>query len=238
MRVAFFVTSHCSWCYGVLEREAVASKTDPEPRCQPQQSRSQETYGSIIEAAAQLFAERGYEQTTTHQIAAAAGVSVGALYRYFDGKQAILRELYEQEMSGLRARALEEFSIADLVSKDLGQLLRKTLELAFRIYGERPGLRRVLAEQSRKIPDLARLRRSQEAGVHHAVRQILEAAPGVTLADVELGAYLVSLFLESLMDDLLLYRRDEPPFDDGRVIDGASELVLRFVLGRLPEKEG
>lgn len=218
----------------------MATKTDREragavARRQPQQSRSQETYGAILEAAAWLFAERGYEQTTTHEIARQAGVSVGALYRYFDGKQAVLRELYAREITGLRRRALEEFTLTDLISKDLAQLLRKTLAIAFQIHAERPGLRRVLAEQSRKIPQLAELRRSLEIEVHQAVRQILEAAPAVTLRDTEVGAYLISLFIESLMDDFVLYRRDRGErFDDGRVIDAASELVLRWVTGVLP----
>lgn len=212
-----------------LEERAEA----PAARCQPQQSRSQETFTAILDAAAALFSERGYEQTTTHQIAGQAGVSVGALYRYFDSKQAVIRELYAREITGLRKRALEAFSLSDLVSKDLPQLLRKTLGVAFGIYGERPGLRRVLAEQSRKIPELAALRRSLEAEVHQGVRQILAAAPGVTLEDGEVGAYLISVFLESLMDDFVLYRREQDRrFSDERVIDAASELVLRYVMGR------
>jgi AcrR family transcriptional regulator len=202
-------------------------------RRQPQQSRSQETYGSILEAAAALFSERGYDQTTTHQIAAEAGVSVGALYRYFDGKPAILRELYAREISGLRSRVLEEFSLADLVSKDIPALLRKTIALAFKIYAERPGLRRVLAEQTRKIPELVELRRALEVDVHRAVRQILQVAPGVTLEEVEVGAYLVTLFVESLMDDYVLYRREHIDFGDERVIEAASDLLLRYVVGRV-----
>jgi AcrR family transcriptional regulator len=208
--------------------------TKPEVRAQPQQSRSQETFAGILEAASDLFAQNGYEQTTTHQIAGAAGVSVGALYRYFDSKQAILRELYDREISGLRQKAFEEFSIADLVSKDLPQLVRKTLALAFRIYGERPGLRRVLVEQSRKIPELVELRSSMEAQVHGAVRQILAAAPGMTLDDVEVAAYLITVFIESVMDDFVLYRgREGVSFPDERVIEAASEFVIRCVMGRV-----
>jgi len=211
----------------------VKADTSEGTRAQPQQTRSQETYGGILEAAATLFSEKGYEQTTTHQIAAAAGVSVGALYRYFDSKQVILREIYSQEITGLRQRALQEFSVADLVGKDLPQLLRETLTVVFRVYAEHPGLRRVLAEQSRKIPELIELRGALEADVHQGVRQILRAVPGATLSDVDAGAYLVSLFLEALMDDHLLYRKGASPFDDERVIEAASELVVRFVMGRV-----
>ncbi len=209
------------------------STTSGGPRHQPKQTRSQETWNSILEAATALFAEKGYEQTTTHQIASQAGVSVGALYRYFSDKQAILKELYGQEITGLRNRLLEEFSLADLVGQDVRQLVRKTMALAFRIYSERPGLRRVLGEQSRKIPELAELRRNQEAEVDRAVLQILSTAPGVRLPDPEVSAYLVSLFIESLIDDHVLHgNRGEARFEDNRVIDAATDFIMRYVLVR------
>ena len=202
------------------------------PRHQPKQTRSQETWNSILEAASALFADKGYEQTTTHQIASQAGVSVGALYRYFSDKQAILKELYGQEITGLRTRLLEEFSLADLVGQDVRQLVRKTMALAFRIYSERPGLRRVLKEQSRKIPELVELRQSQESEVHRAVLQILSTAPGVRLPDPEVSSYLVSLFIESLIDDQVLYGRGDVRFEDSRVIDAATDFIMRYVLVR------
>lgn len=204
-----------------------------EGRAQPQQTRSQETWNAILEAAARLFDEQGYEQTTTHQIAGQAGVSVGALYRYFDSKQAVLKELYRRDSSSLRERALAEFSIADLVSKDLPSLLRKTLGVAFLVYRERPGLQRVFREQSRKIPELKELRVALEADVHSAVRQILEAAPGIRVPDIEVGAYLATLFLEALMEDFLLHPGAHPEFSDERVIEAATDFVMRYALGRI-----
>lgn len=203
------------------------------PRRKPKQTRSVETRNSLLEAAATLFAELGYEQATTHLIASRAGVSVGALYRYFEDKQAILIELYGQEVSDLRRRLLKEFSIVDLVGKDVRQLVNKTVALAFKVYGELPDLHRVLVEQSRKIPELAELRRTQEAEIHRAILQILTAFPGVRLPDVEVGAYLIRLFIESLIDDNMFYRRDEVEFDDDRIIEAASDFIIRYVMGRI-----
>jgi AcrR family transcriptional regulator len=56
----------------------------------PRQSRAKETVDAIVEATAQVFGARGYEQTTTARIAARAGVSVGSLYQYFPDKQALI----------------------------------------------------------------------------------------------------------------------------------------------------
>lgn len=206
-----------------------------EGRAQPQQSRSQETWNAILEAAAALFEAQGYEATTTHQIAAQAGVSVGALYRYFDDKEAVLKELYRRESTSQRDRAMAEFSLADLVSRDLPALLRKTLGLAFRIYRERPGLQRVFAEQSRKIPELVELRRALEGDLREAVRQIFAAAPGVRVPDIEVGAYLATVLIQALMEDFLLYQREPRSFDDDRVIEATTDFVMRYALGRIDQ---
>ena len=47
------------------------------PRHEPQQTRSQELVDRLLDAAATLFAEVGYEATTTNAIAERAGVSIG-----------------------------------------------------------------------------------------------------------------------------------------------------------------
>ena len=52
--------------------------------------------------------------------------------------------------------------------------------------------------------------------------------------DVDVAAYLISVFIESVMDDFVLYRRSEGEFfPDDRVIETASEFVIRCVMGRI-----
>jgi AcrR family transcriptional regulator len=43
-----------------------------------------------------MIAKHGYQATTLRDIAGAAGVSVGLLYRYFPGKQAVIIALYDE----------------------------------------------------------------------------------------------------------------------------------------------
>ncbi len=203
----------------------------------PKQSRSVETRNSIIAAAGEVFAEQGYESTTTHQIASRAQVSVGALYRYFADKEAILKEVYRLEITSIRDRVLQEFSVLDIVGKDVRQIVRHALELSFSVYAQHPGLLRVLGEQSRKIPELAQLRRAQEESLHATVRQILASAPGVDLPDLEVAAYLVSLFMESLIDDYVLYRREFIEFGEDRILNAASDFVVTYLMGKKPPEQ-
>src|SRR5262249_60839571 len=55
----------------------------------PKQARSKQTKEKIVQAAIKLFEERGYEKTTSNDIAADAGVSVGGIYVYFTDKRQV-----------------------------------------------------------------------------------------------------------------------------------------------------
>src|SRR4051812_45109440 len=54
------------------------------------------TRAGIVEAGLACFDRHGIAGTTLDEIAAEAGVTKGAIYHHFDGKQAILHELREQ----------------------------------------------------------------------------------------------------------------------------------------------
>jgi AcrR family transcriptional regulator len=55
----------------------------------------------ILDAAGALFAELGYDRTTTNLIAARAGVSPGSLYQFFPNKEAIARAYAEHAVARL-----------------------------------------------------------------------------------------------------------------------------------------
>ncbi|MFI9559983.1 TetR/AcrR family transcriptional regulator [Nonomuraea endophytica] len=48
----------------------------------------------LLSEATRLFAERGFEGTSVQEIVAAAGVTKGAMYHYFDSKDDLLHEIY------------------------------------------------------------------------------------------------------------------------------------------------
>ncbi len=58
----------------------------------------------ILAAAKRLFLTEGYERATIRKIAAAVGVTSGALYLYFPDKDAILRAIAEDTFGALLAR--------------------------------------------------------------------------------------------------------------------------------------
>ena len=56
----------------------------------------------ILEAAAQLFAAKGFEASTTRDIADAAGIASGTLFNYFTTKETILASLAAEALAGAR----------------------------------------------------------------------------------------------------------------------------------------
>ena len=62
-------------------------------RRQPKQQRGKERVEKILDAAAAVFDEVGYEAATTHLIAAKAGTAIGSLYQFFPDKAAIFKAM-------------------------------------------------------------------------------------------------------------------------------------------------
>ena len=63
------------------------------------QERAVRTRRAVIQAAAQVFAERGYAAATIAEILERAGVTKGALYFHFDSKEALARGVIEAQIS-------------------------------------------------------------------------------------------------------------------------------------------
>ncbi|GAB4196842.1 MAG: hypothetical protein OHK0022_14700 [Roseiflexaceae bacterium] len=65
----------------------------------PRQERSRRKRDALLQAAQELFAERGYEETAIEAIAHRAGAAVGGFYQHFASKRQILLVLMDQLLS-------------------------------------------------------------------------------------------------------------------------------------------
>lgn len=83
------------------------------------------TRAKIVEAARDLFAERGYHAATVRDIAARAGVSPGSLFTSFTGKAQLLQEIVNARLQGLLDHAqagLDRGDRAEVVLAAMGAL--------------------------------------------------------------------------------------------------------------------
>jgi AcrR family transcriptional regulator len=145
---------------------------------------------AILEAAAQLLEAHGPDGVTTDRIAERAGVSVGSLYQYFPGKEAIVATLARCHLlEGARALApvFERMAAGAPLAETLPALVRATVE----VHADRPRLHRLFADQAPLAPADAR---ALDAGVGALAARFaayLAARPEVRAPDPALAARLV-----------------------------------------------
>jgi AcrR family transcriptional regulator len=75
------------------------------------EQKKQQTRAALVEAAARLFAEKGYDRTTVADIAAAADVSTRTFFSYFRAKEDVLFAGTDQRLAAI-AEALDKVPAA------------------------------------------------------------------------------------------------------------------------------
>jgi AcrR family transcriptional regulator len=63
---------------------------------EPKRERGKQRVAALIDAGAELFAEKGYEATTMTEIASRAGAAIGSLYQFFPSKEALAEALFNR----------------------------------------------------------------------------------------------------------------------------------------------
>lgn len=119
------------------------------PRKTPGQSRSTETVAAILEGAAHILEGPGLASYNTNDIAARAGVSIGSLYQYFPGKDAITLALIERESAGLVGEIDSALSL-----ENPKQALRAMIGAAVRHQLRRPKLARLLDIEQERLAEV------------------------------------------------------------------------------------
>jgi AcrR family transcriptional regulator len=122
------------------------------PRVVPEYK--EEAKGRILEAANQIFAEKGYRQATMDDVAKKIGVSKGALYLYFASKEELFEAIARTEPLALKEILYSTFNEKrnplESASEFFEGMMKRygsNLGLGFEIFSEasrNPGLRRVL----------------------------------------------------------------------------------------------
>ena len=70
--------------------------TKPPKATLPVQKRAVKTINRLLDACAELLADKGYEGLNTNLVAELAGVNISTLYRYFPNKESLLENLLKR----------------------------------------------------------------------------------------------------------------------------------------------
>ncbi|MGV9296131.1 TetR/AcrR family transcriptional regulator [Amycolatopsis sp. NPDC003676] len=182
-----------------------------QPRKEPRQVRGELTRKRILAAAARVFTEMGYAAGTTNRIAERARVSIGALYRYYPNKDAILVALASQHLDA-GAETLRRHRETAGPPDSLDGALRELVRVAIRNHLDDPQLLRVLAEQAPRSAELLeQVARYEEERVAY-VRGLL----GPEVSNVDMAARIIVHTVELLVHKMIAGPEplDLPVFED------------------------
>ena len=206
----------------------MALKPDTNPRKSASQERSRSTVDTLLEATARVLIKEGYDKASTNRIAEVAGVSIGSLYQYFPGKEALVAAVIDrhtQEISEVTRKALVRAAALPIEAA-----AREFISVAIDAHRVNPKLHGVLAEQ---IPRVGRLE-NIEANVRDGyalVRGYLEAhRDEIDVADLDLAAFVVVTVVEALTHAAVLRRPDILTDEKARqFVDDVTRLVVRYL---------
>jgi AcrR family transcriptional regulator len=83
----------------------------------------------ILQAALEVFSEKGFHQAKIEDIAQRAGIGKGTVYEYFAGKVQLFQEMLKEGMAGFSKDLNLELQKEDTVRGRLLTLARKSLEM-------------------------------------------------------------------------------------------------------------
>jgi AcrR family transcriptional regulator len=136
----------------------MASSTPPTPPAAPEaqarrERRKEARPGELLEAALDLFVEKGFAATRAEEVAARAGVSKGTLFLYFPSKEELFKAVVRENISGRFAEWNEEFDTFEGTTADM-------VRYCFKVWWERigdtraSGITKLIFSEARNFPDI------------------------------------------------------------------------------------
>jgi AcrR family transcriptional regulator len=206
----------------------VARKALSKPRKQASQDRSRATVDALVEATARILVREGFDKASTNRIAETAGVSIGSLYQYFPGKEALVVAVMERHNGEIMQ--VVRGALADVSALPVEQAIRKLVATAIEAHTIDPKLHHVLAEQ---IPRTGKLENTQTINRENysLFRNFLEAnRDELRSVDLELAAFVCVTSIEALAHTAVLHHSKDLGDDQfGTLVDEATRLVIRYL---------
>jgi AcrR family transcriptional regulator len=176
----------------------------------------------LVEQAARIFAERGYDQTSVQELTEAMGLAAGALYHYFGSKEQLLIQICDQLMDPLLDRAREVVDEHEPPDEQLRALVRLWVE---HVVDHRDHM--LVFQQVRHMiergPEWRGVRASRKR-FERIAQEVLEA----TGADDRL---LLSALL-GMVNHTAQWYRPRGPLSPEQIADGYTALVLNSAPAR------
>ena len=208
----------------------MARKLLTKPRKSASQQRSRATVDALVGATARILVREGFDKASTNRIAEVAGVSVGSLYQYFPGKEALVAAVIERHRHEIMQTVRGE--LAEVLALPVEKAVRKLVAVAVKGHRVDPDLHRVLAEQIPRVGELEDIEIFSRENFT-LFRTYLEGHRDELRVDnLELASFICVTTIEALTHNAVLHHAAMLPDDAMEaLIDEAACLVTGYLKG-------
>ena len=114
----------------------------------------------LLDAALELFVEKGFSATRSDEVAERAGVSKGTLYLYYPSKEELLKAVIQQNLGQIIAQGT---GIVDEFQGPTAELLSMLMNLWWDRVGNTPagGIHKIMMSEVRNFPEIAQFYRDE-----------------------------------------------------------------------------
>ncbi|MGW3954084.1 TetR/AcrR family transcriptional regulator [Streptomyces sp. NPDC004752] len=179
----------------------------------------------IVNAAASLFAAKGFERTTTAEICKAAGISAGNLFHYFPNKRAIFLAIFEEDEE--RSEGLARARVSD----DPWAALLEVVDLLAAPAAE-PSAPHLVMEamlQAYRDPELGERLSRDNAEEHAVVSALIAEATAVGQIDPGLKPDDTASWVLALIASLYTSAATDPSFAPAEQLPTLKLILHRFL---------
>lgn len=201
------------------------------------QKRARDTHQRLLEAAADVFTERGYDETQTPDIAERAGVSVGTFYRYFADKRQAFVELVERHLehsyqSVMRRLTPDSFA-STRTRRERRAAVDQVIDILFQSTSENPRLTRVFMAVAMRDEGLAKLRDDyEERGIMAIAMLIRQSVSEQRIPDADAAARVISVAAQDVALVTAGLRGPPPSPRAAKAIrDALADMLYRYAFG-------
>lgn len=191
---------------------------------EPRQVRSRASVQAMVEACARILAERGYAGLTTNAVAEVAGVSIGSVYEYFPGKEAIVARMADDLLAEVTATLNARLERTDS-RQDMREAMRHLIRALHALVSQHRRLLEVILFQVPFVQQLPSAQQLQSDLLNVAVNGLQKSREHYRLSVTPSTLYLMATSTAGCLLHLVLMK---PP---GLEI----EMVLDDLAGRMAD---
>ena len=208
------------------EKQVRPGSKGRDPRV-PKQERGIVTRDRIVAAAERCFSEKGYHNTNSKEIAAAAGVAVGTFYGYFKDKKAVFLEVLDRYNRRVMAKLSTPPEPDGRTWESARDLLTHLLENALAAHDLSPRFHKEATAMRYSDPEVEAYFNLEEAETREHMKSLFQSFDQeIRVDDFEAAVVVVHLAIEGVVHSIKMFEGRLP---QERLMKSLSEMLFRYL---------